>query len=102
MREEHEADGFQDTNKATAFRSLFWLSAEEPGVWDYWDVAKSGNLYVRDFGATYTLAKKEDGFHGVAVGKGGARKDFGPFETEEQAAEALWPEGALRPIDPTL
>lgn len=80
---------------------------------DYWSVAKkTGNLYVRDFDATYTIVGfppefgpdgcdfQPPSYRVVVVGRGGVRKDVGPFVSREQLFDALWPEGAEGPVSP--
>lgn len=71
---------------------------------EYWTLSKSGNLYVRDHGHTYTVVREYDHdehvvkYRGVVVGPGGRRKDVGPYEFQRQLWEALWPAGSAAPI----
>lgn len=70
-----------------------------------WKTSKKGNLYIQDHDATYTLKvdfvspdSDAESFRCVIVGPGGVRKDIGPFFTSEELKDALWPEGAERPL----
>lgn len=70
----------------------------------YWQRAKSGNFYARDYGHTYTLVREYDHdeevwkHRAVVVGPGGARRDIEAQQTVDMVIEMLWPVGAERPI----